>query len=96
MALFPYVLMKPLTLIALIAGGMKRFMGVCNLLDGGCRAKSGQFFTATPKRFFPCYDCWRNGGNGGDLYYSTAFILKMEKKVAKPAAKILFSDSLKR
>ncbi|EKT55369.1 PTS mannitol transporter subunit IICB [Providencia burhodogranariea] len=80
---FPYVLMKPLTLIAMIAGGMSGIY-VFNLLDGGLVAgpSPGSIFAylaLTPKGSFLATI---SGVTVGALvsFIVTAFILKMERK----------------
>ncbi|WP_318371784.1 PTS mannitol transporter subunit IICB [Enterobacter sp.] len=80
---FPYVLMKPLTLIAMIAGGMSGTW-VFNLLDGGLVAgpSPGSIFAylaLTPKGAFLATLA---GVTTGTLvsFAITSFILKMEKQ----------------
>jgi PTS system mannitol-specific IIC component len=83
---FPYVLMKPLTLIAMIAGGMSGTF-IFNMLDGGLVAgpSPGSIFAylaLTPKGAFVATIA---GVTTGTLvsFVITSFILKMEKNSAE-------------
>ncbi|MGK9175452.1 PTS mannitol transporter subunit IICB [Yokenella regensburgei] len=94
---FPYVLMKPLTLIAMIAGGMSGTW-VFNLLGGGLVAgpSPGSIFAylaLTPKG---CFLATIAGVTAGTLitFLITSFILKMEKN-SEAADEDSFSDSAK-
>lgn len=94
---FPYVLMKPLTLIAMIAGGMSGTF-VFNLLDGGLVAgpSPGSIFAylaLTPKGSFIATIA---GVSIGTLvsFVITSFILKLEKNSGEETESD-FADSAK-
>ena len=94
---FPYVLMKPLTLIAMIAGGMSGTF-VFNLLDGGLVAgpSPGSIFAylaLTPKGSFIATIA---GVCIGTLvsFVITSFILKLEKSSGEETESE-FADSAK-
>lgn len=94
---FPYVLMKPLTLIAMIAGGMSGTF-VFNLLDGGLVAgpSPGSIFAylaLTPKGSFIATIA---GVSIGTLvsFIITSFILKLEKNSGEETESD-FADSAK-
>ncbi|VYT71978.1 PTS mannitol transporter subunit IICB [Metakosakonia massiliensis] len=94
---FPYVLMKPLTLIAMIAGGMSGTF-VFNLLDGGLVAgpSPGSIFAylaLTPKGSFIATIA---GVSIGTLvsFVITSFILKLEKNSGEETESE-FADSAK-
>lgn len=94
---FPYVLMKPLTLIAMIAGGMSGTF-VFNLLDGGLVAgpSPGSIFAylaLTPKGSFIATIA---GVSIGTLvsFVITSFILKLEKN-SDEETESDFADSAK-
>ncbi|TGD49397.1 PTS mannitol transporter subunit IIBC, partial [Salmonella enterica subsp. enterica serovar Poona] len=94
---FPYVLMKPLTLIAMIAGGMSGTW-VFNLLDGGLVAgpSPGSIFAylaLTPKGSFLATIAGVTAGTAV-TFIITAFILKMEKS-SEADSEDTFSDSAK-
>ena len=94
---FPYVLMKPLTLIAMIAGGMSGTW-VFNLLGGGLVAgpSPGSIFAylaLTPKGAFLATIA---GVTAGTLvtFAVAAFILKLDKN-NEAETEVTFSDSAK-
>lgn len=95
---FPYVLMKPLTLIAMIAGGMTGTW-VFNLLGGGLVAgpSPGSIFAylaLTPKGSFLATIA---GVTAGTLvtFIVTSIILKMEKSVETENEEDHFAESAK-
>ncbi|HCR9738025.1 PTS mannitol transporter subunit IICB [Citrobacter sp. FR21RM1OL9030] len=95
---FPYVLMKPLTLIAMIAGGMTGTW-VFNLLGGGLVAgpSPGSIFAylaLTPKGSFLATIA---GVTAGTLvtFIVTSIILKMEKSVETENEEDHFAESVK-
>ena len=95
---FPYVLMKPLTIIAMIAGGMSGTW-MFNLLDGGLVAgpSPGSIFAylaLTPKGSFLATIA---GVTVGTLvsFAITSLILKMEKRWKRRAKMSLLSQPMR-
>ncbi len=97
---FPYVLMKPLTIIAMIAGGMSGTW-MFNLLDGGLVAgpSPGSIFAylalVTPKGSFLAT---RIAGVTVGILVSfaiTSLILKMEKTVETESEDELLSQPMR-
>lgn len=95
---FPYVLMKPLTIIAMIAGGMSGTR-MFNLLDGGLVAgpSPGSIFAylaLTPKGSFTATIAGVTVGTPVS-FAITSLILKMEKRWKRRAKMSLPSQPMR-